>query len=40
MWFDHMITVCDNVREASAVFFGVVERLHHSFDDLAALDAL
>jgi arsenate reductase len=31
--FDTVITVCDNAREACPVFFGAVERLHHSFDD-------
>jgi arsenate reductase len=31
--FDTVITVCDNAREACPVFFGALERLHHSFDD-------
>ena len=36
--FDYVITVCDSAREACPVFFGAVERLHHSFDDPAALN--
>jgi arsenate reductase (thioredoxin) len=36
--FDYVITVCDSVRESCPVFFGGAERLHHSFDDPAALD--
>jgi len=36
--FDYVITVCDNAREACPVFFGAVKRLHHSFDDPAALN--
>ena len=35
--FDYVITVCDNAREACPVFFGAVKRLHHSFDDPAAV---
>jgi arsenate reductase len=35
--FDYVITVCDNARETCPVFFGPAERLHHSFDDPAAL---
>jgi arsenate reductase (thioredoxin) len=34
--FDSVITVCDNAREACPVFFGVAEKLHHSFEDPAA----
>ncbi len=35
--FDYVITVCDNAREACPVFLGTAKRLHHSFDDPAAL---
>jgi arsenate reductase (thioredoxin) len=36
--FDYVITVCDNAKEACPVFFGAAKRLHHSFDDPAALN--
>ena len=36
--FDYVITVCDSAREACPVFFGAASRLHHSFDDPAALN--
>jgi arsenate reductase len=36
--FDYLITVCDSVKEDCPVFFGTAERLHHSFDDPAALN--
>jgi arsenate reductase len=35
--FDTVITVCDNARESCPLFFGTASRLHHSFDDPAAL---
>jgi arsenate reductase len=35
--FDYVITVCDSARESCPVFFGTAARLHHSFDDPAAL---
>src|SRR6266446_3219940 len=35
--FDYVITVCDNAKEACPVFFGAAKRLHHSFEDPAAL---
>jgi len=36
--FDYVITVCDNAKESCPVFFGAAKRLHHSFDDPAALN--
>src|ERR1700743_2938330 len=36
--FDYIITVCDNAKETCPVFFGAATRLHHSFDDPAALN--
>jgi len=36
--FDYVITVCDSARESCPVFFGSATRLHHSFDDPAALE--
>jgi arsenate reductase len=36
--FDYVITVCDNAKESCPVFLGTAKRLHHSFDDPAALD--
>ena len=36
--FDVVITVCDNAKESCPVFFGAVNRLHHSFADPAALE--
>jgi arsenate reductase len=36
--FDYVITVCDSARESCPIFFGGAERLHHSFDDPAALN--
>lgn len=35
--FDYVITVCDNANESCPVFFGATKRLHHSFEDPAAL---
>jgi arsenate reductase len=34
---DYVITVCDSARESCPVFFGGAERLHHDFEDPAAL---
>jgi arsenate reductase len=36
-WFHFVITVCDNARENCPTFFGAIQRLHHSFDDPAAV---
>ena len=35
--FDYVITVCDNARESCPVFFGKAQKLHHDFEDPAAL---
>jgi arsenate reductase (thioredoxin) len=35
--FDYVITVCDNASESCPVFFGSAQRLHHNFQDPAAL---
>src|SRR5215831_14431495 len=35
--FDYVITVCDNARETCPVFFGEAQRLHHDFEDPAAI---
>jgi arsenate reductase len=35
--FDYVITVCDNARESCPVFFGEAQKLHHDFEDPAAL---
>jgi arsenate reductase len=36
--FDYVIPVCDSARETCPVFFGGATRLHHDFDDPAALN--
>ena len=36
--FDYVITVCDSARESCPVFFGGAQRLHHNFEDPAALN--
>ncbi len=35
--FDHVITVCDNAKESCPMYPGHTNRLHHSFDDPAAV---
>lgn len=36
--FDFVLTVCDNAKESCPVFFGKAARLHHSFNDPAAVE--
>ena len=36
--FDYVLTVCDNAKESCPVFFGKAARLHHSFNDPAAVE--
>ena len=36
--FDYVLTVCDNAKESCPVFFGNAARLHHSFNDPAAVE--
>jgi arsenate reductase len=36
--FDYVVTVCHSARESCPVLFRAAERLHHSFEDPAALD--
>ena len=36
--FDYVMTVCDSARETCPVFLGGAKRLHHDFDDPAALN--
>ena len=35
--FDYVLTICDNAKENCPVFFGKAARLHHSFNDPAAV---
>jgi arsenate reductase (thioredoxin) len=35
--FDSVFTVCDNAKESCPMFPGSGERIHHSFDDPAAV---
>ena len=35
--FDYVLTVCDNARESCPIYPGHANRLHHSFDDPAAV---
>jgi len=37
--FDYVLTVCDNARETCPIYPGHTNRLHHSFDDPAAVEA-
>lgn len=36
--FDYVITVCDNAKESCPMFPGHAVRLHHSFEDPAAVE--
>jgi arsenate reductase len=36
-WFDYVLTVCDNAKETCPVYLGQTDRLHHSFEDPAAM---
>jgi arsenate reductase len=36
--FDYVLTVCDNAKKSCPVFFGRATRLHHSFNDPAAVE--
>ena len=35
--FDYVLTVCDNAKESCPVFLSAAERLHHAFEDPAAV---
>jgi arsenate reductase len=36
--FDYVLTVCDNAKDTCPIFPGHVNRLHHSFEDPAAVE--
>lgn len=36
--FDYVLTVCDNANESCPVYPGHTNRIHHSFDDPAAVE--
>lgn len=35
--FDYVLTVCDNARESCPIYTGHTNRIHHNFEDPAAL---
>jgi arsenate reductase len=35
--FDHVLTVCDNANESCPIYPGHANRIHHSFEDPAAV---
>ena len=36
--FDYVITVCDNAKESCPIYPGHANRIHHSFEDPAAVE--
>lgn len=36
--FDYVLTVCDNAKESCPIYPGHANRLHHSFEDPAAIE--
>jgi len=36
--FDYVLTICDDAKESCPLFFGKATRLHHSFNDPAAVE--
>ncbi|MEP7352302.1 MAG: arsenate reductase ArsC [Acidobacteriota bacterium] len=38
--FDYVLTVCDNAKETCPMYPGHTRRLHHSFEDPAAVDGV
>ena len=38
--FDYVLTVCDSANGSCPVYFGKAARLHHSFNDPAAVEGL
>jgi arsenate reductase len=36
--FDYVLTVCDNAKESCPIYPGHANRLHHSFEDPAAVE--
>lgn len=36
--FDYVLTVCDNAKETCPIFAGHANRLHHNFEDPAAVE--
>jgi len=36
--FDYVLTVCDNARESCPLWLGCANRLHHAFEDPAAVE--
>lgn len=36
--FDHVLTVCDNAKETCPIYPGHTNRLHHNFEDPAAVE--